>query len=186
MIRMLHIAKGIHRRILFVRLHSPRFEWLRNALGRTLLAFVPRLARPDDVYARSLLPEAEYRLYAGMDKRDRVHACAVAKRLLSLHPQASAELLRAALLHDVGKADLSYNPFARVLVALYTPSEIVSAPRLTGLRGAWQVKLHHDAYGEALIRGAGGSARVAEIVARHHRPGKDHEAATLKETDARF
>lgn len=147
---------------------------------------MPHLARPDDAWACRLLPDAEYSLYLRMDPRDRAHACAVARRLISLYPDATPELRRAALLHDVGKVGTRFNPVARVLVALYTPARIPAAPRLTGLRGAWQVKRHHDAYGADLIRQAGGCRRVAAIVAGHHHPGGDAEAARLKETDARF
>lgn len=161
-------------------------ERVRNTLGRTLMAFFPALAVPDDAFAAHHLPEAEYRLYRGMDARDRLHACAVARRLLERCPGASSELRRAALLHDVGKAAARYNPWWRVLVALYTPREIAAEPRLRGLRGAWQLKRHHGRYGAARIMAAGGDRRVAEIVSRHHGPGADHEAALLQEIDARF
>lgn len=153
---------------------------------RTVIAFFPMLAAPDDAFAAHLLSEAEYRLYRCMDARDRLHACAVARRLLERCPEASSELRRAALLHDVGKAATRYNPWWRVLVALYTPRRIAAEPRLGGMRGAWQLKRHHGRYGAAQLVAAGGDRRVAEIVARHHRPGGDPEAALLQEIDARF
>jgi hypothetical protein len=98
-----------------------RLEWLKNAFWRTAVALVPRLADPDDAFARRVLTPAEYRLYMDMDVRDRVHACAVTERLLRLAPDASGELLRAALLHDVGKSGASYSAFERILVFLYAP-----------------------------------------------------------------
>jgi hypothetical protein len=165
---------------------SQRLEQAYNVTWRTLTAFVPCLAHPDDAYAKGLLSDAEYRLYMRMDVRDRAHGYAVARRLVARYPDASLELRRAALLHDVGKLGARYNPLLRILVALYTPQSIVPAPRLRGLRGAWQLKRHHDSYGEALIRASGGEARVAEIVGRHHHAGSDGEAARLQETDACF
>jgi putative nucleotidyltransferase with HDIG domain len=161
-------------------------EWLGNTLWRTLMALFPVLARPDDVFAKGVLTGAEYRLYRRLDRRDRAHACAVARRLLTLYSDASPKLRRAALLHDIGKVEARYNPWLRILVALYTPERVAAEPRFSGVRGAWQLKRHHDHYGAALISSAGGDARVAEIVARHHRPGKDAEALRLREADARF
>jgi len=163
-----------------------RGEWWAHTAWRTLVALFPLLAKPDDVAAAAVLPPAEYRLYARMDVRDRAHACAVARRLEQLYPDAPPELRRAALLHDVGKAGARYNPWLRILAALYTPRRIPAEPRATGLRGAWQLKRHHDRYGAALLRAAGGDARVAQLVARHHTPGTDLEAARLREADARF
>ena len=161
-------------------------EWWGNAAWRTLMALFPRLARPDDTFARKLLSGPEYRLYKQMDVRDRAHACTVARRLSAHYPDASNALRRAALLHDVGKAGGRYRPLYRILVALYTPRRVPATPRLPGLRGAWQLRRHHDRYGAAAILAAGGDVRVAELVARHHRPGGDAEAARLQEIDARY
>lgn len=176
----------MRRKISLMTLDRRFLERALNTLWRTLMAFVPLLARPDDAYARSLLTNPEYQLYSAMDARDRAHACAVTRRLVSLCPQASSELRRAALLHDVGKLGGVYNPLTRILAALYAPKTIPPTPRLRGLRGAWQVKRYHGSYGAALIREVGGSARVAEIVARHHQPGRDIAALALWEADGRF
>lgn len=165
-----------------------RFRSVGNTVWRTVTAMFPALARPDDPFAGALLPKTEYDLYKRMDVRDRAHACAVARQLLARYPDASPELRRAALLHDVGKTSVRYNPWLRIFAALYTPRRVAPEPRLVGVRGAWQLKRHHDRYGAALILGAGGDARVAELVARHHTGGDttDLEAARLRETDARF
>ncbi len=164
------------------------FRWVGNTAWRTLMALLPALARPDDLFAETLLSETEYDLYETMDVRDRAHACAVTRQLLARYPDASPVLRRAALLHDVGKTSVRYNPWLRILAALYTPRYVAPEPRLGGVRGAWQLKRHHDRYGAALILGAGGDARVAEIVACHHTGGgaRDLEAARLRETDACF
>lgn len=159
---------------------------LKNTLWRTLQAFVPRFAAADDRFAARILLRAEYRLYKRMDVRDRAHACVVAKALLEAAPEASGALLRAALLHDVGKVSTAYRPLERILVSLYTPRSLPKAPLRGGLYGAWQRRRHHGSYGARLIVAAGGDARVAELVARHHQPAGDLEAALLKRIDERF
>ena len=161
-------------------------KWWGNAGWRTLMALFPSLARPDDALARQTLSAPEFELYQQMDVRDRAHACAVARQLGVRYPDASDALRRAALLHDVGKAGRAYSPLQRILVALYTPRTVPATPRLPGLRGAWQLRRHHDRYGAEAILRAGGDGRVAELVARHHQPGGDAEAARLMEIDARF
>jgi predicted HD phosphohydrolase len=117
-----------------------------NVIARTTRAFLPGLAKPDDEFARQYLSGSEYVLYAQMDVRDRDHACEVTKTLLSAHPEASSELIRAALLHDVGKSGSSYRPLQRIAVHLYTPRNILASPRYHGLKGAWQRHLHHSQY----------------------------------------
>ena len=158
-------------------------SWVKNAARRTVVAFVPALARPDDDFAAAILEPQEFRLYLEMDRRDRQHACQVARNLLKKRPDASSVLVRAALLHDVGKSVKRYNPVHRVLVHLYAPDDIPANPSLEGLRGAWQVKRHHDEYGARLIRAAGGDEEVATLVERHHSPDGDLDAQLLKSLD---
>lgn len=150
------------------------------------MAFVPSLAAPEEAFAKELLTPAEFGLYQRMDVRDRHHACLVARLLLREEPSASSELLRAALLHDVGKCARQYHPLARIAAHLYTPRCIPPTPRYRGIKGVWQLHRHHGRYGAEMILAAGGSARVAELVARHHDPDGDPEAALLRRIDARF
>ena len=157
-----------------------------NLAARTFRAFFPATLEPDDGFAESRLSAAEYALYADMDVRDRHHACQVAQAVLSEVPAASKVLVRAALLHDVGKSGARYRAWERILVHLYTPRSLPREPRLGGLRGAWQRRLHHEHYGAELIRRAGGDAEVANIVARHHRPAGHAEAEQLKRVEETF
>jgi len=147
------------------------------------VAFLPALATPDDRFAREWLERNEFALFMRMDPRDRLHGIQVARRLLELQPQAKGTVVRAALLHDVGKASQPYNPLYRVIVHLFSPP-VPSEPRLSGLRGAFQVKQHHALYGGRMIDEAGGSAEVARIVANHHEPGACAAAALIARVDA--
>lgn len=159
--------------------------WVLNAAVRTVRGVVPALARPEDAWAEARLPEPERRLYRTMDPRDRHHAVAVARALLRARPDAPSELVRAALLHDVGKAGRPYRVAERIAVHLVRGGAPPAHPREAGWRGARQTAAHHGRYGAEAIRSAGGSVRVAELVARHDDPGDDAEAALLRQVDRR-
>jgi HD domain len=158
---------------------------------RLLRALSPQFANPDDVWAHTILSPAEFGVYTRMDARDREHAVRVTKKLLVLHPDSSLILQRATLLHDCGKLIRPYSVLERVWVGLFyglrnssldvrTP-DFLSFP-LTQL-SAVQVKRFHPQIGSRLILEAGGDARVAEIVARHHVPGQDLDALRIHEVD---
>lgn len=153
---------------------------------RLCCAFLPQLAKPDDAFAQAHLPLAEWQLYRKMDVRDRDHACRVARRLQEKHPKIAPEALRAAFLHDVGKIVRPFDAWLRFVSGLYVPRRIALTPQRGGLQGAWQVKRHHPEIGARMILRAGGSERVAELVAKHHAPGSDTDALKLHAVDVEF
>ncbi len=163
---------------------------LSDRIGRKYLGFVAkvrRLARsvkpdhahPDDVWALTHLTPAEARVYRGMDPRDREHACRVTLHLLRDHPAAAPELVAAALLHDCGKSVRPYRVTERVLVGLI-PNRLA---RLLPPIGALGIRAHHPELGARLLAHAGARLRVARLVARHHHPDGDPEAALLHHYD---
>lgn len=159
---------------------------VKNLLLRTLYAFFPRLVKPNDSFAKAQLTATAYQLYLSMDKRDRDHACKVAECLLSEQPDASKTLVAAALLHDIGKAEVPYRPFERILVHLYMPKQLSKNPRYRGLKGMWQVRQHHAYYGAERLRNCGISEAIASIVEQHHNPQNSKEAKLLKSIEDRF
>ena len=156
--------------------------WYLNAAARTIRALAPSLFPPDDGFARERLPDPEYRLYAAMEGPDRDHAVRVAKALLARRPDADGVLVRAALLHDVGKSGLPFRLWQRIVAHLVTP-DLPAAPRLEGLAGVQQRNLHHPRYGAALIREVGGCEAVARLIERHHGSDGDPDAALLHQID---
>ncbi len=160
--------------------------WYLNAALRTARAFVPGLARPDDAFAASWLPRVEHDLYLHMDARDRDHACRVARALLALAPDAEATLVRAALLHDVGKADAPYRAWERIAVHVYTPATDGSrSVPIRAVEAAWRRHRDHAARGAAMILAAGGDPRVADLVRHHHDDDGPEGVALLRRVDAR-
>lgn len=113
-----------------------------------------------------LFLEGEERaLYLAMDPRDRAHAVRVARRLLEAYPDAPAFVIRAALLHDAGKALRPYRPLERILTGLYAPY-VPPYPLRRGVWGAFQVRHHHPLYAAERIL----DPRVRALVLEHHRP----------------
>lgn len=160
--------------------------WYVNAAWRTAQALVPALARPDDAFAATWLPPAELALYQRMDRRDRDHACRVARAVLALAPDADGVLVRAALLHDVGKADAPYRAWERIAVHVHTPPE-EATERWYGrpLAAAWRRHRSHAERGAAMVLEAGGDPRVAELVRCHHDTAGPDGLALLQRVDSR-
>ncbi len=153
---------------------------------RLARALMPWLARPDDSWVRKILSESEFVIYSRMDVRDREHAVRVTKKLLGLYPDSSLVLQRATLLHDCGKSVRPYNVIERVLVGLMYEVKVSNA-RVLNFKNrrlsALEVKRFHPQIGSSLILEAGGDARIAEIVAKHHAPGSDLDAQKVHEVD---
>jgi len=135
-------------------------------------------AHPDDAWAAPHLTAGEWRVYLGMDARDREHALRVADALRSACPDASPEMLAAALLHDCGKQLRPYRVWERVAAGL-VPGRLARHVPV----GALWVRGQHPELGATLLRAAGARRRVAELVERHHTPGSDAEAALLHRYD---
>ena len=154
---------------------------------RLARALSPKFARPDDQWAQNLLSAAEFAVFSRMDARDREHAIRVTKKLIVLYPDSTLILQRAALLHDCGKLVRPYSVIERVLVGIFYSVPSAGLDNLDipdfSLISAEQVKRYHPQIGAQLILEAGGNARVAEIVGKHHVPGNDLEAQRIHEVD---
>lgn len=147
---------------------------------RLYKAFRPDLLKPDDAWAYGYLQPEERGLYGSMDVRDREHALQVAKRLLEHYPDAPEYAVRAALLHDAGKAVRVYRPLERILTGLIHWSTSAE-PLQQGWWGAVQVRQHHPLYAARRI----GDPAVAQIVLEHHAP-QSLWAMRLHEVDQEF
>lgn len=152
---------------------------LLGKVRRFLRSFRERDAHPEDAWAVTFLTPGEALVYRGMDARDREHACRVTRNLLRDHPDADPELVAAALLHDCGKSVRTYYVFERVLVGLI-PYRLA---RLFPPRGAVGIRANHPELGAKLLAYAGARPRVAKLVARHHAPIGDPDAALLHHYD---
>ena len=144
-------------------------------LGRS---FLRSQAQPDDVWANLFLTRAELTLYLKMDPRDREHGVRVAQALEKDYPNARAELIAAAILHDCGKSIRPYSVLERVLVGLI-PYRLSAGWTLEAVK----VRNEHPARGAEMVRFAGGRDEVALLIEKHHNPRADGEASLLHDYD---
>lgn len=128
--------------------------------------------------AQDLLGAGLYELFAAMRRNDQRHALDVLATLRHLGEQDPV-VLRAALLHDAGKAGAPFTIVERsaaVCLAAAAPGVLA---RIT--RTAWGVRYQryrdHARRGAQLVRDAEGDALLAQVIAEHH-----ESAGTLPQT----
>jgi hypothetical protein len=123
----------------------------------------------DTDFARVHLSESLLTLWSTMDVRDRRHAVVVARRFMTMVPNARPAEMAAALLHDVGKAQCSLGRGGRVAATLFG-----------GLTREMRVYRRHEEIGAQAIARAGGDQRTVDMVA-----GRSNDAAAqaLREAD---
>ncbi len=135
------------------------------------------------------LPSSQITLFYHMRATEQEHGYLVFERLKATG-QTEADLLAAALLHDVGK--ILYPPalLERVVVVLAHRFLKSSARRWsegapTGLRRPFVVAAKHAAWGADLARQAGASPRTVDLIRRHHdpSPADDPQLAALQAVD---
>ncbi|HEX7000610.1 MAG TPA: HD domain-containing protein [Trueperaceae bacterium] len=158
-------------------------SWMFNAATRTLHTAFPGLASPDDEWARLVLEPAEFDLFMALPAAERAHAVKVGRCAQSRGHEVPQEVLKAALLHDVGKAGSSSHVVHRVIAHLLPAPEVPAQPRLRGLAGTRQAKRHHAAYGALKVLEITGDTRVAWLIRHHHQPGDDAWAQLIRACD---
>jgi len=102
--------------------------------------------------------------------------------LLLARGHADDLLIRAALLHDVGKADARILLWHRVVwvVAAWVP---VGRRWLAARDGAWRVLADHAAIGAARLAAAGADARLVALVRGRVLAGDEPRLALLAAAD---
>lgn len=139
----------------------------------------------NDESATAVLPPALAALFRTMDPAARRHHLAVYRRLRARGCD-NAEVLAAALLHDIGKGRVSpLDRTAYVLASRLGPAFVrwVAGDGRRGWRALYRLA-HHPALGAALVEAAGGSARLVWLIAHHQRRDlDDRDLQLLREAD---
>ena len=109
----------------------------------------------DDTWAKGWMTPWEIALWRRMPSPDRRHAIMVARRFASFRPDATADEMAGALLHDVGKLESGLGTVGRVLAT-------VVGPRTRRFRTYHD----HEAIGARWLREQGSTAATVQLVQR--------------------
>ena len=131
----------------------------------------------------------EHALFKAMTSADQRHCFDLFERL-RVDGHSDPDLLRAALLHDVGKATVRIPVVVRVIYTL----AVRLSPRVAdwlafsgmGWRRPFFVVTHHARLGAAAAQRAGSNERVAALIAGHGARGADVLSQTLYDYDCRM
>jgi hypothetical protein len=108
----------------------------------------------DEAWVDQQLTKGERRCWVQMSDADRAHSLLVARRFVSLVPDAPRSAVAAALLHDVGKLASGLGTFGRV------------AATVVGGRGVRFRTYHdHERIGASMLRTAGSDPLTVALVA---------------------
>lgn len=135
-----------------------------------------QLTSQDLAVVQSILTPTQMELFTRLQPAEQAHSLELARRLMR-RGEGDADLLTAALLHDVGKTCQPLRLWERVWIVLGS----AAFPRLrrkwgsvpengaspSFLRRPFVVAERHPQWGAQLALGAGVSPRAAELISRH-------------------
>jgi len=135
-------------------------------------------ARKGMAEARLILSPSLYGLFTRLQPSEKAHAIEV---LHSVREQSEdADLLAAALLHDIGKIIQPLKTWERALIVLARPARVhgvidplvdeTTPEKPQGWARALVVAEKHPAWGAQLARKAGASQTLVQLIRRHQDP----------------
>lgn len=160
-----------------------------RAIYRTrqfLRALLPRIGATERAEATPYLPGALATLFESMPAAEQRHGLDVFHAVRRAG-HTDADLLTAALLHDVGKGRVRiWQRVAYVVLSAASPALLrrLAAPNGAGWRRAFDRMRRHPELGARLVEEAGGSDRTVALIARQEEPAAaDPRLAALRAAD---
>lgn len=150
---------------------------------------VGRIDPDHQTIVEEYLNRLERSLFETMSAADQRHSLDLCERLRQ-DGQVNPDLLRAALLHDVGKGTRRFSVGFRVMYTL----ALIIFPRLAawlsstddGWRRPFYVVAQHPRIGAAAAKRAGSTGKVVSLIAGHGTRGSDPLGQTLYDYDRRM
>ena len=163
---------------------------ISGRVAQGLAALRPKLPVDRDAILAEALTPGQRSAFAMLPDYDQRHLCAV-YRTLGAAGETDADLLQAALLHDLGKAALGsrvrlLDRVLHVLLDSTSPSLLDWATRLTAPRWRLGIALahHHPRLGAEWAEQLECSARVCWLIAHHANDPPPHDAQLQRLIDA--
>ncbi len=136
-----------------------------------MLAFA---IEPDLALAGRYLNERELAAFNAMSRADQLHSLKVLRALLRTHQTAPDILLKAALLHDVGKSRCHLAVWQKtlaVLMARFAPGlcrRLSQGGSLSIWRAPFVVSRRHAQWSGEILRGIGADDALVWLAEHHH------------------
>lgn len=132
----------------------------------------------DRAWVESTLSDAEYGLWKRMYGPDRRHSVQVAREVeRRLGNEATAPVLAAALLHDVGKIDADLGTWGRVVATMSGKVAGRDTAKLwiksSGFTRKVGLYFHHPEIGADMLEMAGSDPLTVSWAEEHHKPADE-------------
>ena len=166
-------------------------------LKQFLHALFPKISEDDLLFVDCILDPKEVELFKKLPVHEQQHSIAVGKDCMKFN--GSEELLKAALLHDIGKIESNLNIINKSVVVLLSPFRMHKKRMPRFIREAFYYKECHPFIGANLLKNVyiernqegffsltPSQERIIELIEAHHHgnDSRDNELQLLKKSDA--
>ncbi|MDW7674302.1 MAG: HD domain-containing protein [Bacillota bacterium] len=155
-------------------------------------ALFGKLSKEDMAWVKSSLTCEEYSLFLRLSRPDQYHSFKVAKTAISLCLKDETEQLelsivkKAALLHDIGKADQRLLLLERILpvvtsiISLSLAKYIIEKSNINGIARGFYVYAYHGSRGQQLALIHSIDHQIIEVIAKHQQEVNKHDSKLLR------